>query len=439
MKKRIAAALCLVVFALCPFCFILPQPAHAQTAGETLIVRVQYAGEWEDKIREKARFSNSQLRAMGNSQVRYTNVTDVGTVLSILAKGPRLSAVIEAAGIDMNSVKYITFRTLDGTGADQRYTRNFTVAQHLTAARYYYPKLQKNYERHDDNTLTPLTGSLAGRVAVPSILALESYSTKQPSKVPQTSDLTTDEAYRFCLGQTALEENVKTRPGYGGGDVTAMESTQVIFGMDVTLYGSPVTGISLNLDDKDLKVGSRKKISAVIEGDELFADDWGIDTSELRWSSSDESVASVDQNGVITIKKKGSAVITATAPNGMTASVTINAAEGDKAGEKPAAAAKKAADSQREKTDKTSPDKGKSSKKEKKAAGIVVKEVRLGGVLEEETAAADAGRQDMAEDAEALGKAEESNPKAVFVSAYTSILVFGFGIALRVRRYMKEV
>lgn len=432
-KKR-AAILCIGFLLMCQAAFFaMPRPVYAEPAGETLIVRVQYAMEREDTIREKARFTKSQLNAMNASTLRYTNVTDVGTVLAIIARGPKLSAIIEAAGIDSNSIKHITFRTTDGTGEHQRYGRNFSVSQHLTAARYYYPKLQQNYERHEDNTLTPLTGSLRNRTQVPSILAVESFSTKQPSKIPEPSDMTGKESYRFCLGQTALAENVKTRPGYGGGDVTAMESTESIFGMDITLYGSPVKGISLALDSKTVKVGSKKKISPVIEGDQLFQEDWGFDVSDLKWSSSDETIAAVDQQGVITVKKQGEVTITATAPNGMTASITINAKEDGKQENQPPAAAA-AGGSQ----DKKPSSKAK-AKAEKKPAGIVVKEVKIGGVIEEHAALADAGRQDMEEDAQALDEAKDSDPKAVLVSVYTSALVFGFGIVFRIRRYMKEV
>lgn len=458
MKKRIAAVICIIAMIVCQARLFMPETVFAEPAGESLVVRVQYVGEREEKIREKARFTNSQLSAMGASTRRYSNVTDVGTILSVIANGPKLSTVIEEAGIDMNSIKYFTFRTADGSGEHQRYSRNFTVSQHLSANRYYYPNLQQNYDRDaDDGTLTPLPGSLDGRQTVPSILALKSYSTKQPDRIPVESDMTVSGAYRFCLGQTPLRENVKTRAGHDGGDVSSMESAQFIFGIDITLYGSPVDGLSLNLDAEDLKVGSKKRISAVIEGDELFRDEWGFTVDDLTWESSNPDIVSVDQNGVITVKKEGAATITATAPNGMTASVTINATEDD--GEPEGAAAtketkkmpeekeeKKAPKAEEEKETKEAkeeqkPPEEKEEKKmpEKKTAGIVVKEVKIGSMLEESVSRDDLIRQQMAKDAQALDKAEESDPQVVFFSAYTAVITLGFGVLFRIRRFFKEV
>lgn len=429
MIKRITAIICVAALALCQAIFVIPSAAYAEEgsgiAGEVLSVRVQYAAEREDKIREKASFTSSELASMGSSVYRFTNVTDVGTVLQIVAKGPRLIDVINASGIDLGSIEMITFRTKDGSGAHSHYSRNFYVGTHLTATRYYYPNLVKNYERNEEGTaLTPLEGALSGAQSVPSILALMSESSKDSNRVLDESDMTKIEAFRFCLGQTPLKEGVMTAPGYGGGDVNAMDSAQYIYGMDITLYGSPVDGIKLDLSDPDLKVGSEKKIGAVIEGDELFADDFGFTADDLTWSSSAPDIVSVSDDGTIKVLKEGTAVITATAPNGMTASVTIN---GTKDGKGQGAGG----------NDKDGS--GKDKKDSKKVKGIVVKEVTIEEMVTEEEGMQPSDREAMAGDAEALDKAEETDPITVALSGCVALTAAGLGAGFRIRRFFREV
>lgn len=79
-----------------------------------------------------------------------------------------------------------------------------------------------------------------------------------------------------------------------------------------------VSQISLIKDNFTLKVGDEYAVKTVVAPADA------VDTA-LMWVSSDESVATVDQNGVITAKKLGTAVITAKAAGGtgVTATVTV--------------------------------------------------------------------------------------------------------------------
>ena len=318
---KAAALFCAVLTLLAQCLLFLPafsEEAAAETAGENFSVRVQYFGERGDMIREKASFTRSDLENMGSRVWYYSNVTNVGTVMSMAAYGPEVLTIIQAAGIDPASVKLITFRTTDG------YTRNFTVRQHLSGGRYYYPYLSANYERSEDGTvLTPLEGSLADAQEVPSILALTFGATKAPDVDARTLTQGTKDTYRFCMGQTPLAEGQQSRPGQDGGDVSSMDSVHSIYGMDVILKGSPVSGIGISADASDLKVGSVTKLQIRIEGDELFAEDFGKALGKLTWSSSDPAIAKVDQDGNVTILKRGEVTITVKAANGMTASVVL--------------------------------------------------------------------------------------------------------------------
>lgn len=85
--------------------------------------------------------------------------------------------------------------------------------------------------------------------------------------------------------------------------------------------GTEVTSVTLNRSALSLEVGQTGKLSATV----LPAS--AADKS-ITWSSSKTDVASVSSNGTVTAKKAGTAVITATATNGKSASCTVTVTGG---------------------------------------------------------------------------------------------------------------
>lgn len=85
--------------------------------------------------------------------------------------------------------------------------------------------------------------------------------------------------------------------------------------------GTEVTSVTLNKDTLNLEVGKTRKLSATV----LPAS--AADKS-ITWSSSKPDVASVSSNGTVTAEKAGTAVITATATNGKSASCTVTVTGG---------------------------------------------------------------------------------------------------------------
>lgn len=82
-----------------------------------------------------------------------------------------------------------------------------------------------------------------------------------------------------------------------------------------------ITSVTLNSSTLTLEAGKTGKLSATV---------WPASATDksITWSSSKTDVASVSSNGTVTAKKAGTAVITATATNGKSASCTVTVTGG---------------------------------------------------------------------------------------------------------------
>ena len=82
----------------------------------------------------------------------------------------------------------------------------------------------------------------------------------------------------------------------------------------------PVSGVTLNKDAMTLEKGASEQLTATVEPANAA-------NKNVTWSSSDETVATVDENGLVTAVAEGSATITAATANGLSAACTVTVQE----------------------------------------------------------------------------------------------------------------
>lgn len=117
-----------------------------------------------------------------------------------------------------------------------------------------------------------------------------------------------------------LPENAYQKPGYtfegwNDGTKTYKPNEQFAIGSEDAVLTAvwaeiiiPVSSVTVTPDAASLKAGETKQLNASVSPED--ASEKGV-----IWSSGNESVASVDQNGLVTAKTEGTAVITASAKN----------------------------------------------------------------------------------------------------------------------------
>lgn len=109
---------------------------------------------------------------------------------------------------------------------------------------------------------------------------------------------------------TALKE--------GSTQITITGANNVTATMTVNVKEIPVTGVVLNYTSANVEKDQTLQLTAQVQPNNT------TDSAEITWSSSDETVAIVDEYGLVTAIKGGKAEIIATAANGTIATCTIN-------------------------------------------------------------------------------------------------------------------
>ncbi|MDR2355158.1 MAG: Ig-like domain-containing protein [Clostridiales Family XIII bacterium] len=272
-------------------------------AADALTVKVGYFG---GPYYEKAVFSLEALWAMDVVYEDYTLIDNMPAVVIDHVAGVPLAELMDAAGIDLGSIQGFDFWTNDKQGS---YYTSLTKRFLLDTPRYRYYSLPDNF---DYDTGAGNAYATADAARVPTVIALADDWNRVLAGASFGSDylhLNTHTRFRLVFGQT----DAYTR--------TASSSAKWVHSIEVTLGGAP----TLTMDESvlDLEVGSRFRSEASLsDTDPAIAKN-----AEIRWSSSDESVATVDANGEITVRGEGTATVTAQF-GGASASVRINGKPG---------------------------------------------------------------------------------------------------------------
>ncbi|HWQ42093.1 MAG TPA: Ig-like domain-containing protein [Desulfosporosinus sp.] len=263
--------------------------------ADTLTIKVGYYGE--PYVIKKV-FTLSDFNALPQVHQAYTFIDAMpAVVIDSVIKGVKLSDVLASAGIDINSVQIFNFWTNDiNQKAYQTLTKSF-----LYAPRSYYPNLPTHWD--EENALA-LPGAADGAVPVePVLAAIDNW--RRFATAPDFDDPDNSTRFRLMFGQVDTVTQ------------TASRSAKWINAIEVQLGGTSPKGVSLDKSTVNLKVGSTFTLTANIEAADPTTD------KRVTWSSSDPTVAKVDENGQVTIVGQGTANITVTTVAGNKTAICI--------------------------------------------------------------------------------------------------------------------
>ena len=272
-------------------------------AADELVIKVGYFG---GPYYEKHVFTLEELWAMDVVYQDYTFIDHMPSVVIDHVAGVRLADLMDAAGIDLNSVRTFYFWTRD---KQSDYYTSYTKEALIDTPRYCYYSLPDNFdvEEGEGNEYATSDG-----VLVDTVIALADDWGRCIASATFGSDymnLNTNTRFRLIFGQT------------NGYERTAARSAKWIHEVVVELGGAPTLTVDASVLDGEIGSVLRTETS-------VSADSAVLENEKIEWSSDNESVAIVDENGNITIVGEGAANITASFA-GIATTVTVSGIPGE--------------------------------------------------------------------------------------------------------------
>lgn len=136
---------------------------------------------------------------------------------------------------------------------------------------------------------------------------------------PEFTSGLTGNIYKVRISDKAVlsyKNGIFTATGEGETNVAVTTTGGSVIKFHVRVK-TPTVSVRLSVSDLDLTVGQKKALNAITSASK----------STLKWTSSDTKVVSVDKNGNITAKKKGTATVTVKTANGKSSSCTVKVNE----------------------------------------------------------------------------------------------------------------
>ncbi|MEL7566866.1 MAG: Ig-like domain-containing protein [Dehalobacterium sp.] len=241
--------------------------------------------------------------------IEYSSIDSMPATVYTIATGvyveDLLDDVQEYTEMDVWDFSRLRFKATDGA------TGNFTYDD-LFEDRYYYPGLHE--DGHGLNEDQEIDYEVGEGIPVDPMLAIEAWQTRKPMP-GEYRDPYEPECYTILFGMSEEElEKVKKRTSdykrgiceltIDMGNVSPPTTEEVA-----------VTGIDLDKPAAEITVGNKLQLNATIEPNNAT-------NKGVKWETSDDSVAAVSSEGLVTGVAAGTATITATADGDDTVSKT---------------------------------------------------------------------------------------------------------------------
>lgn len=342
-NKRIARlfSLFLVLFLIIGTCYTEIPEVKAYADVEDLTVMVGY---WGMDGYDKQTVSLSSLASScGTHKEVYTWIDKKPSAGTTEAEGIYIADLLDYFDIDQSEVYCYNFFTLDAdgyAGATEQWTQDSLFGTRYTykdcfkrvveeyrdaeSAEDYVTNPEKYYRLSDffsEKNEKFKDSASNERTTVEPMLALSTYAVRWEGDLPMSyldyKETTTNGNPQLLFGQTSAS------------DAGRYNMAKMVYKIHVWFEGSP--SISIAADSLEGEVGSTHKLDVSVSTPDEYLTQ--MVKENLEWSSSDESIAKVDEYGNVTIVGEGEASISVSYGGEGGTSIGVSSGTGEGTGE----------------------------------------------------------------------------------------------------------